>query len=38
MDYVPAAAVAPPSSGFELGEFEIDEEVLLALVGVLTNP
>ena len=37
MDYVPAAAVAPPSSEFELGGFEINEEELLAPVGVLIN-
>jgi len=37
MDYVPAAAVAPPSSEFELGRFKINEEELLAPVGVLIN-
>ena len=37
MNCVPAAAVAPPSSEFELGGFEINEEELLAPVGVLIN-
>ena len=37
MDCVPAAAVAPPSSEFELGGFEINEEELLAPVGVLID-